>query len=133
MSTNSRQVPTDLATLLISCEDRPGLVAALAQLLAGYGANIVDSDQHTDNHAGQFFQRIVFECSALTTDRANLEKAIAEVASRFQMKTDLRFRLDHSGREARKRVAIFVSKYDHCLYDTTARKTWPYPRRAFIR
>ena len=45
------------ATLLVSCPDRRGLVAALAQLLYGHGANILDSDQHTDPQAGQSLWR----------------------------------------------------------------------------
>ncbi len=46
------------ATLLVSCPDQRGIVAALAQVLYGHGANILDADQHTDAVAGIFFQRI---------------------------------------------------------------------------
>lgn len=105
-----------LATLLISCPDRRGLVAGLAQVLSGHGANILDSDQHTDRGAGQFFQRIVFDVAELTTDRGTLERAIAEVGQRFAMK----YRLSYAA-GPRKRAAIFVSKYDHCLYDLLLR------------
>lgn len=104
-----------LATLLVSCPDRKGLVAALAQLLYGHGANILDADQHTDQAAGMFFQRIRFDLSELHTDRVTLEHGIADVAGRFQMT----YRLSYS--EKRKRVALFVSKYDHCLYDLLLR------------
>jgi formyltetrahydrofolate deformylase len=103
------------ATLLVSCPDRKGLVAALAQLLYGHGANILDADQHTDTAAGQFFQRIRFDRSEMHTDRLALEAAIREVADRFQM----RWRLHYE--EDLKRVAIFVSRYDHCLYDLLLR------------
>src|SRR5438132_1143341 len=103
------------ATLLVSCPDRRGIVAALAQVLYGHGANILDSDQHTDAALGQFFQRIHFDLSELQTDRGTLERAIAEVSARFAM----RYRLLY--RHARKRVAIFVSRYDHCLYDLLLR------------
>ena len=48
------------ATLLLSCRDRKGLVAALAQLLYDHGANILDSDQHRDPVAAMFFQRSRF-------------------------------------------------------------------------
>lgn len=106
-----------LATLLISCPDARGIVAALAQLLAGHGANILDSDQHTDRSLGQFFQRIVFDTRQLMTDRGTLERAIDEVAVRFSM----RYRLCFPGRGDKKRVAIFVSEYDHCLYDLLLR------------
>ena len=80
---------TDTATLLVSCPDRKGIVAALAQLLYGHGANILDADQHSDPVASQFFQRIRFDMSELHTDRVSLERAIAEVAERFG---DLGFR-----------------------------------------
>jgi formyltetrahydrofolate deformylase len=103
------------ATLLVSCPDRKGLVAALAQLLYGHGANILDADQHTDPVAGQFFQRIHFDTTELHTDRTSLERGIAEVAERFEMK----WRLADGARK--KRVALFVSKYDHCLYDLLLR------------
>ena len=104
------------ATLLVCCPDRKGLVAALAQLLYGHGANILDADQHTDPVAGQFFQRIKFDLSELHTDRTSLEAAIGEVADRFGMS----WRLADGKR--RGRMAIFVSKYDHCLYDLLLRQ-----------
>lgn len=105
-----------LATLLVSCPDRRGIVAALAQVLYGHGANILDSDQHTDSVAGLFFQRLRFDLAELMTDRVALERAIAELAERFQMQ----YRLLYQAR--RKRIAIFVSKYDHCLYDLLLRQ-----------
>ncbi|MCB9627817.1 MAG: formyltetrahydrofolate deformylase [Sandaracinaceae bacterium] len=107
---------SSFATLLVSCPDRKGLVASLAQVLYGHGANIVDADQHTDAVAGQFFQRIHFDMSDIHTDRTSLESAIREVAARFEMA----FRLTRS--DAVKRVGIFVSKYDHCLYDLLLRQ-----------
>jgi formyltetrahydrofolate deformylase len=107
---------THLATLLISCPDRRGIVAALAQVLSGHGANILDSDQHTDRAVGQFFQRIVFDSSDLTSDKRTLEGAIGEVAARFSMN----YRLSYRG-APKKKMAIFVSKYDHCLYDLLLR------------
>ena len=106
------QVSRDcIATLLVSCPDRRGIVAALAQTLYGHGANILDADQHTDTQAGQFFQRIRFDFGQLHTDRHSLESAIAEVGARFAMQT----RLEYASRP--KRMAVFVSKYDHCLQD----------------
>ncbi len=113
--------PSTLATLLISCADRRGLVAGLAQVLSGHGANILDSDQHTDRDAAQFFQRIVFDVAELNTDRGTLERAIAEVAKRFSMSYQLAYRQGVDGQSNKKRMAIFVSKYDHCLYDLLLR------------
>lgn len=105
-----------LATLLVSCPDRRGIVAALAQVLYGHGANILDSDQHTDSVAGLFFQRLRFDLAELMTDRVALERSISELTERFQMQ----HRLLYQAR--RKRVAVFVSKYDHCLYDLLLRQ-----------
>lgn len=104
-----------LATLLVSCPDRRGLVAALAQVLFGHGANILDSDQHSDPIAKQFFQRIRFDTTELLTDKGTLERAIAEVAARFDMK----FRISWNRR--RKQMAVLVSKYEHCLVDLLLR------------
>jgi formyltetrahydrofolate deformylase len=101
----------ETATLLVHCPDRRGIVAALAQLLYGHGANILDADQHTDVAAGQFFQRIRFDLTELHTDRVTLEGAIREAAERFAM----RWRLAWARQP--KRVALFVSRFDHCLFD----------------
>jgi formyltetrahydrofolate deformylase len=103
------------ATILVTCPDRRGIVAALAQVLHGHGANILDSDQHTDPVAQKFFQRIRFDTRELVTDRVTLERGLREVAERFGMTWQIAWE------GARKRVAIFVSKYDHCLWDLLLR------------
>ena len=97
--------------LLISCPDRRGLVAGLAQTLHGHGCNILDSDQHTDVAQGSFFQRIVFDTSEQFSDEHALVGAIEELATRFSMS----YRLTRGG--PKKRVAILVSQLDHCLVD----------------
>ena len=107
------------ATLLVSCGDRPGLVAALSQLLFALGLNILDADQHTDSVAGKFFQRIRFDLAVRdgesVIDEQALKGAIGEVADRHEMEWDLRLDRDVA------RMAIFVSKTDHCLYDLLLR------------
>jgi len=105
----------DTGTLLVSCPDRKGLVASLAQVLYGHGANILDADQHTDPVARMFFQRIRFDVATLNTDRVALAQGIREVAERFAMT----YRLELG--EKVKRVAILVSKLDHALYDLLLR------------
>jgi formyltetrahydrofolate deformylase len=104
-----------VGTLLVSCPDRKGIVAFLAQVLFGHGANIIDSDQHSDQVAGMFFQRIRFDASSLTTDRLALENRICEIGERFAMNWHLSYR------SSIRRVAILVSKQDHCLYDLLIR------------
>src|SRR5262249_55793800 len=105
----------DTAPLLVSCPDRRGIVAALAQVLHGHGANILESDQHTDREARLFFQRIHFDCEGLLSDRLTLERAIGEVGERLSMTWRLAWS-DHV-----KRMAIFVSRTNHCLYDLLLR------------
>lgn len=105
----------NLATLLVACPDRKGLVASLAQVLYGHGANILDADQHADSIAGMFFQRLRVDLATLTTDRVALEHGIGEVAGRFGMD----WRIVYGG--ARRRIAIFASKQEHCLYDLLIR------------
>jgi formyltetrahydrofolate deformylase len=102
-------------TLLVGCPDRKGIVASLAQLLYGHGANILDSDQHSDPIEGLFFQRIRFDLSSLTTDRVSLEAGIREVGERFAMDWKVAY-----GNQI-KRVAVFASKQQHCLYDLLIR------------
>ncbi len=104
-----------LATLLVACPDRKGIVASLAQVLYGHGANILDSDQHTDPLAALFFQRIRFDLSTLNTDRISLEQGIREVGERFAME----WRLSYGHQQ--RRIAVFASKQEHCLYDLLIR------------
>ncbi len=104
-----------VATLLVACQDRKGLVASLAQVLYGHGANILDSDQHSDPVAGMFFQRLRFDLSSLTTDRVSLEQGLREVGERMAMD----WKLSYGNRT--RRVAILVSKQEHCLYDLLIR------------
>jgi formyltetrahydrofolate deformylase len=98
------------ARLLISCPDRHGIVAAVSGFLADRGANIVSSAQYsTDPEGGAFFMRMAFAIEAIDDDFAT---AFAEqVAERFSMD----WRLDDGARA--KRVAILVSREDHCLLD----------------
>jgi formyltetrahydrofolate deformylase len=103
----------DTARLLISCDDRPGIVAAVASFLHTRGANIAQSDQYsTDPEGGTFFLRMVFHLRGLASALPRIEREFAaEVAERFGM----RFQLDDA--TVPKRVAIFVSREDHCLLD----------------
>ncbi|HEX7289583.1 MAG TPA: formyltetrahydrofolate deformylase [Conexibacter sp.] len=102
-----------VARLLISCPDRPGIVAAVSRFLFEHGANILDADQHsTDPAGGAFFMRLVFHADGLDLGRAELERAFAaQVAAPFAMEWSIAYAAD------RKRVAILVSREDHCLLD----------------
>jgi formyltetrahydrofolate deformylase len=106
-------LPKDLGRLTASCQDRPGIVAAVTAFLHGRGANIVQYDQETTNASGgRFFQRLVFHLPGLTEALPELERTFAEeIAGRF----DMTFRLRDVS--VPPRVALFVSRYDHCLLD----------------
>jgi formyltetrahydrofolate deformylase len=97
--------------LLVSCTDRPGIVAALSQFLRDGGANILQSDQHTtDPEGGVFFMRTEFRLDGIEEQSEAFERAFgAEVAEPFGMA----WRMYYASR--RKQVAILVSRYDHCL------------------
>jgi formyltetrahydrofolate deformylase len=103
------------ATLLLCCPDRKGLVAAMAQLLHDHGANILEAQQHLDAQERVFSQRIHFDLAELDIARDQLEALLAIECGRYQM----RWRIAYSDRP--KRVAIFVSKFEHCLYDLLIR------------
>ncbi|MBI1387331.1 MAG: formyltetrahydrofolate deformylase [bacterium] len=99
------------ARLLITCADRPGIVAAVSNFLYSHGANITQLDQHsTDPEGGEFFMRLEFQTPNLDVSKPALENAFQDVvAERFAMK----WRISYAARL--KRVAILVSKVDHCL------------------
>jgi formyltetrahydrofolate deformylase len=101
------------ARLLVSCPDRPGVIAAISRFLFERDANIVSSDQHsTDPEGGQFFLRMAFTIDHLSVTREALETEFAaEVAGPFGMTWRLHY-LDEP-----PKVAIMVSREDHCLLD----------------
>ncbi len=107
------QRQADTGRLLISCDDRPGIVAAITTFLFERGANITQSDQYsTDPEGGTFFLRMVFHLRGLG---ARLEQLRAEFAEEVAGRFGMRFRLHDAS--VPKRVAILVSRYDHCLLD----------------
>jgi formyltetrahydrofolate deformylase len=99
--------------LLICCPDRPGIVAGVSQFLYAHGANILDASQHsTDPWEGLFFMRMVFHLQNAAMTPEQLEAGFREkVAQPRQME----WRIDYTDR--RKRMAIMVSKYDHCMME----------------
>ncbi|HEY7949417.1 MAG TPA: formyltetrahydrofolate deformylase [Solirubrobacterales bacterium] len=96
--------------LLLACPDRPGLIAAVSGFLAEAGLNIVDADQHSSDE-GRFFMRMMFD--------AIPENELAAVRQRFEHEIATPFEMEHRFAESseRKRVAIMVSREDHCLSD----------------
>jgi formyltetrahydrofolate deformylase len=105
-----------IATLIVACPDRHGLVAGLASFLTGHGANILHAEQHLDDASGVFFQRMQFDTAGMDSDRKKLESEIEALARASQMTWQISYH------ETLPRVAIFVSKFDHCLYDLVLRQ-----------
>jgi formyltetrahydrofolate deformylase len=96
--------------LLLACPDRPGLIATVSGFLAAAGLNIVDADQHSTAE-GRFFMRMVFDAIP-PAERG-------EVQRRFEQEVARPYEMDHRFAESdqHKRVAIMVSREDHCLSD----------------
>jgi formyltetrahydrofolate deformylase len=99
------------ATLLIHCPDRKGIVAAVSGFLYSRGANILHADQHQDFEMGLFFMRIEWSLADVTLDDASLRREFGALADSFQMHWELTYLAVPPS------VAIFVSRYEHCLLD----------------
>ncbi|HTJ59546.1 MAG TPA: formyltetrahydrofolate deformylase [Devosiaceae bacterium] len=94
--------------LTLSCEDRPGIVAAVSTELYAIGANIAESNQFWDRQTGRFFMRLAFTTPE-TVERDDVERVLRPAFERFGMKTEL---IDEA---RRPRLLILVSKFDHAL------------------
>ncbi|MCC3381857.1 formyltetrahydrofolate deformylase [Paenibacillus farraposensis] len=100
------------ARMLVSCPDGPGIVAAVSRFLYEHGANIVQSDQYTmDPSGGMFFMRVEFDLPNLNEAQPQLEQDFVAVANQFRMEWTI------SAVSRKKKLAIFVSKEDHCLVE----------------
>jgi formyltetrahydrofolate deformylase len=107
----SESPPPVTATLLVSCRDRTGLVAALSEFVFENDGNIVALDQHSDAQTGLFYMRLCWDVTRFKLPRAEIVKPLADMARRFELLWELTFN------DARPRVAVFASKAPHCLYD----------------
>ena len=99
------------ATLLISCPDQIGLVAKIANFIYANGGNIIHADQHTDFSAGLFLMRIEWQLEGFNLPRGMIEPAFAAIAKPLQASWCLHFS------DTVPRLAIWVTKQDHCLLD----------------
>ncbi|WP_375473052.1 formyltetrahydrofolate deformylase [uncultured Nostoc sp.] len=99
------------ATLLISCPDRRGLVAKFANFIYSNGGNIIHADQHTDFAAGLFLTRIEWQLDGFNLPREFIAPAFNAIAQPLDAKWELRFS------DTVPRIAIWVSRQDHCLFD----------------
>jgi formyltetrahydrofolate deformylase len=97
--------------LLIDCPDRPGIVACVAQFLYSHGGNILHADQHQDNEVGRFFMRIEWSLAEFDLQEGTFQREFVSIAQEFKMVWRVAWG------ERQPRIAIFVSRHQHCLID----------------
>ena len=103
-------------TILINCKDQPGIIAATTNFILSQQGNITYVDQHVDHEQAVFFMRL--EC---TFEKTNPSKD--ELKQQFDVLVAKQFQMDWTlfDAETLPKMALFVSKYDHCLYDILGR------------
>jgi formyltetrahydrofolate deformylase len=106
-------VAARVGTLLVQAPHKKGIVTTLAQELSSHGATLLDSNHYSDSR--MFFQRVQFDLATLASDRLTLERGLRHIGEEFGM----RWRIWYDDRK--RRVAIFTSKQEHCLYDLLIR------------
>ena len=99
------------ATLLITCPDTKGIVAAIADFLYQHNANILHADQHQDAENSLFLMRVEWDLKDFSLDEASFAGAFQGIANTYKMTWELKFSKD------KPLMAIMVSQYDHCLAD----------------
>jgi formyltetrahydrofolate deformylase len=99
------------AILLISCPDRRGLVASISDFVFRHNGNILHADEHGDAESGIFLMRVEFDSSQFDFPLADFARHFAPIAKKFEMQ----WRLAQSS--FRPKMAVLVSKYDHCFAD----------------
>ena len=104
------------AILLISCPDQKGLVATIADFVFRHNGNILHADEHGDDTSNLFLMRVEFDPAQFDFDLAEFGQHFSPIAEKFSMT----WRLAQSN--YRPRMAILVSKYDHCLVDLLYRQ-----------
>jgi formyltetrahydrofolate deformylase len=97
--------------LTLSCADRPGIVAKVSMALFEGGFNILEAQQFDDVETGNFFMRVAFDGVGEGADVAALRVAFADLAAELKMTWAMR------AEKEKKRVALLVSRFDHCLVD----------------
>ncbi len=109
-------IETPTATLLIFCPDQRGLVAKIADFIYSHNGNVVHSDQHTDFSAGLFLMRLEWQLAGFDLARDQIANAFAPLAEAIQAHWQLHFS------DTVRRIAIWVTRQDHCLYDLILRQ-----------
>ena len=108
-------MPADTAVILIHCPDQPGLVHAVTEFIFEHGGNILDLEQHIDSADDVFFMHVEWSLENFDIEKADVASRITPLAESRRMWWRLQFSSE------RKRLALFVSKESHCLYDLLSR------------
>ena len=103
------------AMLLISCPDTKGITASVANFIYQNNGNIEHADQHIDSQTNTFFMRIEWSLKDFKIEKDKIAESFRPLADRFKMRWALHFA------DKVMRMAIFVSKYEHCLHDLLLR------------
>lgn len=104
------------AILLLYCPDQPGIISEVTKFITDNKGNIVYLDQYVDHEDEMFFMRLEWELETFAIPREKIEEYIETLyAQRYQINFHLYFS------DIKPRMAIFVSKMSHCLYDLLAR------------
>ncbi len=107
---------TNTAILLIHCPDKAGILASVTEFINENKGNILYLDQWVNNEEGLFFMRVEWDLTDFEIPREKIEEYFDTLfANRFEMKFSLYFK------DIKPRMAIFVSKMSHCLFDILAR------------
>nr|WP_321379192.1 formyltetrahydrofolate deformylase [uncultured Bacteroides sp.] len=110
------QANKNTAKLLLHCPDKPGIISAVTDFITINKGNIVYLDQYVDHIENIFFMRIEWELSDFLIPREKIEDYFDTL---YAQKYEMSFRLYFS--DVKPRMAIFVSKMSHCLFDMLAR------------
>ena len=106
------------AKLLLHCPDKPGILAEVTDFITVNKGNIIYLDQYVDHVENIFFMRIEWELKDFLVPQEKIEDYFATL---YAQKYEMNFRLYFS--DTKPRMAIFVSKMSHCLFDLLARYT----------
>jgi formyltetrahydrofolate deformylase len=99
------------AVLQLHCPDAKGIVYHVSKFIFEHDGNIIEAEQHTEQLGNRFFMRVVFSWDESRLSPEEWQSRLGGMAQALHMETSLTFP------DVRKRLAVLVSKYDHCLYD----------------
>jgi formyltetrahydrofolate deformylase len=109
---------SSIATLILSCPNQKGLVARISQFIFQRGGDIIDLDEHVDKEEQMFFIRIEWDLKDFTLSEKSFEDEFKILGDEFGANWEVKYKRNKS------RIAIFVSKYDHCLQEILLRHSY---------